>query len=197
MLFTEAQYLEAVEKLGCDIDAIKAVAEVESDGRGFTANGRLMCLFEGHKFHKFTKGRFSKSHPTLSYPVWVKKYYKKSYDKEYSERFSAAFLLDPDAAMMATSWGAFQIMGEHHNDCGFDTVGEFLDFLKADIGNHLRAFVAFINHNNAMKQALQEKNWQKFAYRYNGEGYRQNDYDRKMAEAYKDFKDGNQNDNVC
>jgi hypothetical protein len=49
------------QRLGCSCRQLDAVRAVESAGRGFDADGRPKRLFERHKFHRFTGGRFSPS----------------------------------------------------------------------------------------------------------------------------------------
>lgn len=188
-MFSEGLYQEVAAQLNCEVAAIKAVARVESAGRGFTSGGRLMCLFEGHVFYEKTDGKFAKSHPSLCYPKWVTKYYKSSYDDEYVERFSAAFRLDADAAIQSSSWGAFQIMGFHYEKLDFDSPGAMLDYLKADLKNHLRLFAKFIllKQNINLLMALQGKNWGTFAYFYNGQSYKVNRYDSKLKAAYTKY----------
>lgn len=185
MIFTEVAYSKVAQELDCEIALIKAIEEVESAQAGFTKEGRLMCLFEGHVFHNLTKGKFDKNYPTISYRKWTKKHYYSDPDKEYKERFSLAFLLDKDAAMQSASWGAFQIMGFHYQSLGFKTVDEMHLFLKADIDNHLLLFARFVKGNSRLLLALQQKNFQKIAYYYNGAGYRKNKYDQKIEAAYK------------
>ena len=186
MIFTEVAYSKVAQELDCEIALIKAIEEVESAKAGFTDEGRLMCLFEGHVFHKLTKGKFDENYPTISYRKWTKKHYYSDPDREYKERFSLAFLLDKDAAMQSASWGAFQIMGFHWKALGFKNVGEMIDFLKADINNHLFLFAKFVKGHSRLLLAFQQKNFQKIAYYYNGSGYRKNKYDQKLANAYTD-----------
>lgn len=186
-MFSKHQYEDIAQMLHCDVASIKAVAEVESAGQGFTLNGRLLCLFEGHLFYRHTKGKFAESHPKLCYPKWVKSFYKKDSDSEYSERFSVAFKLDPQAAMKSTSWGAFQILGEHYIRLGFNNVGEMIDYLKVDEDNHLAAFARFVETDKRLLRALQNREWATFARIYNGAGYKLNDYDTKLAKAYDKF----------
>ncbi len=52
---------------------------------------------------------------------------------------------------------------------------------------HLKAFGLFLKNNNLI-EALQEKNWAKFAQGYNGLGYKQNKYDEKLAKAYQKYQ---------
>src|ERR1044071_2977670 len=67
-VLNEDDYKQAAELLHCGIDAIKAVAQVESAGGGFLPDGRPKILFERHKFHQFTGGAFAAKHPDLSNP---------------------------------------------------------------------------------------------------------------------------------
>jgi hypothetical protein len=63
-----------------------------------------------------------------------------------------------------------------------------VEMVKAHIrseSEHLNAFVHFVSSNKRMKRALEKKDWAAFASAYNGAGYRKNDYDSKMAQAYE------------
>lgn len=64
---SEADYDEAAGTLGCEVAAVKAVAEAESGGRiAFDSKNRPVILFERHKFHKHTGGKFSASYSWIS-----------------------------------------------------------------------------------------------------------------------------------
>lgn len=66
----EQDYINASKELGCEVAAIKAVAEVESAGSGFLSDGQPKILFERHYFSRLTGGKFDKSYPDISYPKW-------------------------------------------------------------------------------------------------------------------------------
>jgi len=51
-------------------------------------------------------------------------------------------------------------------------------------GDQLEAMGRFIKVDPKMLQALKSRDWAEFAYRYNGEGYRTNNYDQKLQAAY-------------
>ncbi|AZA64465.1 DUF3380 domain-containing protein [Chryseobacterium carnipullorum] len=55
---TEQDYINAAKELGCEVAAIKAVAEVESRGSGFLSSGEPKILFERHRFYKYTNGKY-------------------------------------------------------------------------------------------------------------------------------------------
>jgi hypothetical protein len=184
----------AAKKLRCDVAAIKAVAKVEAAGEGFVLDrdtGKTHCvrLFERHKFHKFTGGRFDNSHPHLSDNAAGG--YSKGVDAEERQKkerakFSEAFRLDRDAAMMSCSWGMFQIMGFNHKACGFFGPGAFVDAMKESEQRQLDAFVEFLLSSH-LDDELRERNWESFARGYNGPGYRANNYHMKMKQAYEEF----------
>lgn len=179
---TADDFTRAANRLRCGVPEIKAVAQVESAGAGFYGDGFPVILFERHLFKRFTKGKYSAGHPDISGP-------QGGYGpagKNQRVKFAKAFALDADAAMKSCSWGKFQILGSNHKVCGFDTVGEFVDAMKESEGRQLDAFVAFVI-GNSLDRYLRAKDWAKFARGYNGPNYAINNYDSKMATAYKRF----------
>ena len=184
-LLTGQDYINAAKSLDVELAVIKAVAEVESAGDGFLPSGQPKILFEGHIFHKITDGLFDDTHPTISYPTWTKKYYLGG-QKEY-ERFLEAKKLDPQAAIRSASWGKFQILGNNYREAGFVSVEDFFWAMNQDEWHHLKAFVSFII-SKGLVEALQQNKWAEFARAYNGPGFRKNDYDWKLEQAYLKHK---------
>ena len=181
---TEQDFVESAAKLGVRVAAIKAVVAVESAGSGFL-NGRPTILPERHRFSKRTSGRFDAKYPTISYPKWGTKPYPKTQDERYALLLQM-IRLDVDAGFAAASYGKFQIMGENHQVCGYATSWQFAEAMARDERTQLRAFEAFITRNGLVP-ALKALNWSRFAEGYNGTGYRENQYDLKLARAYKTF----------
>lgn len=91
---------------------------------------------------------------------------------------------DREAAWKSASWGMFQIMGFNHS--GFDTVGQFVAAMFESEYQHLRSFLAFCADSDLIP-VLKKKDWASFARTYNGAGYKQNQYDQKMAKAYGEY----------
>ena len=181
LTLTEDDYKQAAEMLNCEIAAIKAVAEVESRGAGFIADGRPKILFERHKFRKFTKGAFDGTHPDISNSE------AGGYGAEGThqwDRFNKAAGLNRNAAIQACSWGKFQVMGFNFEICGFTNLEDFHAAMSKSEGEHLKAFCHFVA-NGKLDRHLRSHNWAKFAEGYNGEDYRINKYDTKLAAAYK------------
>lgn len=180
---TEADYKKAAEIIGCDVATIKAVAKVESNGGGFNSDSSPKILFEGHWFHRLTKGKYTNLiNRNISYPKWIRKFYKENQHK----RLQKAVLLDRDAALKSASWGKFQIMGFNYDKCGFATIQEFINAMYKSEGAQLNAFVNFIISRN-LDDELRNKDWARFAYYYNGTGFAKNKYDTKLANAYLQY----------
>ena len=178
---TDNDYKQAAELLKCEIAAIKAVAQVESDGGGFLPDGRPKILFERHKFHEFTGGAFAAKHPDISNPSQGG--YGVTGGIHQWDRFNEAFALNPTAAIQACSWGKFQAMGFNFKRCGFATLDDFHAAMLKSEREHLKAFCNFITNSN-LDGALRNRKWATFALRYNGRTYRKNKYDTKLAAAY-------------
>lgn len=182
---TEQDFKEAAYKLGCEVAAIKAVAEVESKGSGFNPDGSVVTLFEGHWFYKLTKEPYSKTHPHLSYKKWTKAFYGKNWQSRKA-RLLEAMSLNREAAIMSASWGKFQIMGFHWQKLGYESVEDFYCKMNESEGAQLDAFVRYVQVFG-LADELQRKDWAGFALGYNGVQYNVNRYDSKIAAAYKKF----------
>lgn len=178
----ECDFVTAANLLGCEVAAVKSVAEVESAGGGFQSDGKPKILFERHYFHRLTNGKYSKTHPDISNPV------AGGYGSNQHARLEKAAKLDRNAALQSASWGKFQIMGSHWKSLGYASLQEFINAMYASETEHLMAFVKFVKANG-LDDELKRKDWAGFARGYNGPGYAKNKYDQKMAVAYKKFSD--------
>ena len=187
---TLEDYKMAADVLKVSTSMIQAIAEVESAGTGFLHDGGEYdgcpkILFEGHKFYEFTKGAYAMDHPTICYPEWTSKYYLGG-SAEY-KRLNLAKGLNLDAALKATSWGKFQIMGFNYAKCGYDDVKNYVHFMEISEKYHLRAFINLIKAMG-WDVYLQMKDFAEFALHYNGRGYKKNNYDVKLEKAYNKFE---------
>lgn len=178
-ILTDQDFCDAASDLRCEVAAIKSVAIVESAKGGFDSFGRIILRFERHRFQKYTNGKYNKSHPNVSAAY-------KAGQPGGRNLFNIAFKLDPTAALLSTSWGRFQIMGDEHKRCGFDNVHAFVEAMKTGERAQLDAFVKFCI-SKKLDGHIRTKNWAKFAEGYNGPGYKDNKYDTKMASHYAAF----------
>lgn len=177
------QILAAANAVSLNVTLVETVYSVETGGRGgFLPDTRPIILFEAHKFHEHTAGRFDTSDPSISSPVWNRALYSHTQTGEY-DRLSVALGLDRQAALLSASWGLFQIMGENFAACDFSNVDAFVTAMVLSEAGQLSAFLAFIRHEG-MLPSLASCDWAGFARRYNGPGYAQNRYDSRLADAY-------------
>ncbi|NIQ02551.1 MAG: DUF3380 domain-containing protein [Nitrospinaceae bacterium] len=164
-----------------------AVLVVESSGRGFSSDGRMIIRFENHKFLKY----YGKNHPDKfkahfkfdPEKRWLGHRFRKSpngrwqtfHGKQNEEWkvFDFARELHAAAAMRSISMGLPQIMGFNHAVIGYDSVGEMFDHFSDDVRFHILGLFDFIrgaSGTSPMLQALQRQDFEKFASRYNGPG---------------------------
>ena len=197
-MFITENLQSAAQALGCTVAAIRAIAQEEAGGIGFyEGTDKAVAKFEGHLFHHHSNGVFCKSHPALSYPSKTERHTQYGPVGAYN-RLNQAMKLDADAAVMATGWGAFQILGEEYEACGFKHLMSFTIAMHTDINDHLAAFVAYVKYHGLQHylinmaqpgQALIQANG--FAGRYNPHGYRAKDYDVNVANYFTKFNKQN------
>jgi hypothetical protein len=190
-MITEAAYQNASALLNIEPAIIKTVAEVESHGSGFLTNGKCKILFEPHIFWKRLQARninptvIQKDNEDILYPTWGERPYGKNLAQW--DRLARARKINVDAANESASWGKFQILGENYKAAGFNLIQNFVDAMCATEDAHLLAFINFVK-SKGLVTALQNKDWAAFAKGYNGNGYKKNEYDVKLKEAYERFK---------
>jgi hypothetical protein len=179
-----ADFVQAATSLGCDVAAIRAVAAVESSRKAFDELGRPTILYERHLFHRLTNGAFDRQAPDISnresggYGRFSEQY----------QKLERAYALAADAALKACSWGMFQILGQNHVAAGFGSVVDYVRAMCQTEGDHLKAFVKFIQANAGMHAALRDHDWTTFARHYNGPEFHKNHYDTRLAEAHQEHR---------
>lgn len=183
---TTEDFKDAADLLQCDPDAIQAVCLVEAPRGGFNPDSSPVTLFEGHKFHAFTRGIYDKDYPSISYPHWDKSKYGHNWQAE-QKRLQQAIALDRNAALKSASWGKFQIMGFNFEYCSFDSLQAFINAMYRSERDHLMAFVRFLESSH-LTRFLREMDWAEFARGYNGAGFARNEYDIKLKAAYDKLK---------
>lgn len=189
---TALDFNRAADALGCTVAEIKAVCQVEAPLGGFQADYRPTILFERHKFSEFTAGAFDRDYPDLSnrkpggYGLYSQQH----------DRLARAAKLDRVAALKATSWGKFQIMGFNHVQAGFDLLQLFINAMYRSEGAQLDAFVSYVRNDRrkhpasgrTMRECLILHDWDGFARLYNGPSYQINNYATKLAAAHRDAR---------
>ncbi len=177
-------YKKMAKELGVEEEVIRAIVSVESSGSGFTKEGGPVLRFEGHQFKKyltendFDVAKLEKVNSDLIYD------YSKSKSKKHGGfQYEKAMKIDQESTMMATSYGAFQIMGFNFEASGFESVERFVKAQSTTAGQ-VKAFINFVKSNPKRLEAMKDKDFAEFARLYNGEDYAKWNYDIKMQKSY-------------
>jgi hypothetical protein len=182
---SEADYLRVAQVLGVDQATLLAIVDVEAVATesAFGADGRPTILFEPHLFSRQTARRYDESHPHLSRTRWDRSLYPATQEGRWAQ-LAEAYALDADAALKSTSWGAFQILGHHHANAGFETPGEFARFVSASPANQFEATVLAVVRSASLEDELRQRDWVAFARGYNGPPLAQQ-YGARLQRAYE------------
>lgn len=195
---SEQDVKDFAEQFDLELAMVKAVNEIESNGKGFLVDGRPRILFEGHIFWRELDKRgvnpsqhVSDTTKDVLYKKWTKIHYKGG-SGEYDRLNKAAGISNiskfHEAAHSSASWGSFQIMGFHYATLGYSSIDHFVSEMHKHEREHLKAFGKFISITSFKGKKLidwiKEKNWARFAEGYNGPGYKKNKYDVKLQNAY-------------
>ena len=188
-----------------EIDPATAVAvlTVESGGRAFDANGRMIIRFENHIFYdrwgKDNAGVFEQHFQFNATQRWLGHMWRPaaheawrtahtSQDEEWRV-FEFARTLNDTAAKLSISMGGAQIMGFNHATLGYDTVQQMFDAFSASERDQILGFFAFIRGRTAESKriaALQALDFVAFARLYNGPGQAVQ-YGAAIQSAYDTF----------
>lgn len=187
---TDADIDRAAAGLGVSAKAIRAVRKVETKKAPFDADGRPTILYERHVFTRNTvpAGRFTAAHPLIS----GKPYGPGGYGKQSAQygKLMQACALDPEAALRACSWGAFQVLGENAVPIGYLSTLEMVASLTTGEAAHLESFIRFVRENNLVGKlgacrAGDPQSCVPFVRAYNGGDFATFDYHTKLAEALR------------
>jgi hypothetical protein len=178
---TTAQIQALAAAYGIEYAALMAVITVESSGVGFNPpTGKIIIRFEPSWFKREYADWTEHLGDWINLPA--------GNQAEEWLLFDNAYSIDPAAAMLSTSVGMMQVMGFNHVAAGFATVGAMWDFAKVNEANQVELGLRFIKSEPVLLMALKAKNWELFALHYNGEDYKENEYDTKLLTAYNKYK---------
>lgn len=187
---TPQQISDAAKLIDVPVAALKAVMQVECKGSGFNSDGTPVILFERHVFRKrlianhggntYIVDQAMKARPDLCNKT-AGGYGLSSIQHQ---RLNAAAQYDRTSALESASWGLGQVMGYHWKDLGYKSLQAFINAMYKDEASQLDAMCKFIK-TNGLDKYLRNLDWAGFAFRYNGENYESNQYDKKLDAAYK------------
>lgn len=184
---TDHDIQNAAAVLAVPVPAIKAILSVESRGNGFLKDGRPVILFERHVMRRRLKAKGIETARLEAEQPNVVSAIAGGYQGGTLEhdRLGQAAKIDRDCALESASWGLFQIMGYHWKALGYDTLQQFINAMYRSEGDQLDAFVRFVKADPSLWKALKRLDWEEVARRYNGPAYAKNQYDKKLADAFR------------
>jgi len=163
--------------LDCSFEQMSAVSIVESGGSGYDSQGRPKILYERHKFHGFTSGKWSVC--SYSNPQ------SGGYSESSWDKLCAGLCKDVDSAFKSCSWGKFQVMGYWFPNLGYNSVLEMAYATVLTEAAHYDLFAGYIkmaNLQSALHQVSTDpEDCRAFAKGYNGPAYEDYDYHIKIA----------------
>lgn len=188
--------IAAAKASGIKPAALLAVVEIESEGAPLEIDGKTpRLLFERHVFHRELMDRQPAKLPAavklgLAIPKWSKK-------TQYKDQGTSAARLalvdrarsvDVECANRSCSWGLGQTMGflaeELHYRSATDMVAKMV---AGGVRAQVDMMVAEIRSKD-LQDDLEFEDWEAFARAYNGPAYAENQYDIKLAGAYRRWK---------
>jgi hypothetical protein len=153
---------QVAKELECEPELIEAFFDVESSGKNYDKNKRLIIRFEKHIFNRYSDDYND------TYLFHVK---HTCQDDEYKS-FNQARNLDREAAYKSISMGSSQIMGFNSKRCGYKTAEEMYSaFCKSSLAP-IQAFGEFVKSDKKLLKACREKDYHMMASRYNGKSYK-------------------------
>lgn len=160
--------------LGVFAPEVWTVLGVETSGCGFIDDRRPKILYERHKFHQLTGGRFDDG--DISDPS------QGGYGPEGAhqyDRLSRAIQLDRIAALKSASWGICQVLGMNFALAGFPDVETMVVAMADSEDKQLSAVASFLISTN-LHLPLRAHDWTAFARGYNGPDFARNHYDSRL-----------------
>jgi hypothetical protein len=213
--FSEDQYSYMATQLDVEVAAIKAIVQQESQGHPFLENGLPPILYERRHFFDLAvakqaaaeensnanvkgakKSPKKKAPPKNPYPAYPDLCFSGSDDygqgglHQY-EKLVRAAALDFEIALKATSWGAFQILGESYASCGCSSVFEFVNTFFSGTEGLKTIFVKFMkNEKPDGVEAMRKHDWEGVARSYNGKYWKTHnpDYAVNLGKYFEQFK---------
>lgn len=187
---TLQQIYDAAKSLNVPAAALRAVMKIEAKGSGFNQDGTPVILFERHVMRqrliannkaKVADQMMAKRPDLCNITAGGYGLYSQQHAK-----LNDAAKYDRTSALESCSWGLGQIMGYHWSSLGYPSLQAFINAMYKDEASQLDAMCRFIKLNG-LDKFMRNQDWENFALRYNGKAYKNNSYDVKLANAFKEF----------
>ena len=177
--------------LELELEALLAIAEVESGGKGFAIVGgrpEPLIRFEGHYFDRRLSpaNRQRARADGLASPAAGAVANPRTQAGRWA-LLEKACAIDAKAANESVSWGIGQVMGAHWAWLGYADVHALVAEARCGVAGQIRLMACYIE-KAGLSAAVRRRDWEAFARGYNGPQYRRYGYHRKIAAAYHRFR---------
>ncbi|KQE95523.1 N-acetylmuramidase domain-containing protein [Acinetobacter lactucae] len=184
----DSDYVNAAKRLDVPELVIRVFGAVEGKGVGFLKNGKVKILFERHRMYEYLKrfkgDAFAKNQMKLVPNLVHTKTGGYQGDEAEHVRLALAKQIHEESALMSTSWGQFQIMGENWKDLGYNSVQDFVAQMQVSESLQLEAFIRFIEWKPGLLEALKKQDWSTVFTLYNGANYKKLGYQAKFQKEF-------------
>ncbi len=178
--YTLTDLAAAAKLLSLDIAHLQAVMQVETQGASFDSQGRPTALFEPCQFIRYVSGDHRSQ--AIADKIACLHYGTLPYPDDSYPLIERAMTFNETGALMSTSWGCGQIMGENFHDAGYRNVTAMVTDAIASGGKQVAMFAAFLGAQG-LAYDLRTQNWHAFALAYNGPR-NVSIYSARLAAAY-------------
>lgn len=185
--------VDAARKGGIKPTRLLAVVECETDGSPFEVDGKTpRFLYERHVAYRHARAAgasWLKAFVSagLAIPKWNR---ATQYKDQRTSQMRLALIarargIHEEIANASASWGLGQSMGENGPELGFASATALVQYMvDGGLPAQLDVLIREIKAKRLV-EALNKGDFETFASRYNGPGYKQNQYDTRMAAADK------------
>lgn len=182
---SKGDVVNSATSLGVTPPHVMSVLSVESRGAGFIGD-KPIILFERHLFYRELKRLGVDPEPIKAQYPDICNTATGGYVGGQGEwdRLQKARSIHEDAALGATSWGLFQILGMHWSFLGCASLADFVSRMSKSESEQLALFSRFVQYNEKLNESLKRQDWASFAQGYNGPNYAKNQYDVKLRNAF-------------
>lgn len=163
------------DAIGLDPPMLRAIRTIESSGKVGAVR------FEPHIFHRETDDRYRAEVP---YTPGEDRAASTIRSETNRAAFERARQFDAAAAVRATSWGAYQVLGGHLLRLYGSPAAAVAAFDRNPAAVSDELLAAWLATNPAALAAARAHDFTEFARRYNGSMYYVRRYDERLAEAY-------------
>jgi len=187
-------------ELVIDVATALSVLCVESSGKGFSEDDKMIIRFENHVLDMFWgKNNVEKFEQHFKYDKSAKRkghYFRASVNDEWEvchtsqemewKVLNFAKTLDETNALKSISMGAPQVMGFNHKFIGYSSPQEMFDKFNKDIRFHLLALFDFCKYKPERIRYLQVRDFYSFSVEYNGSSAPA-EYETRLKKYYDIF----------